>query len=102
MGKNGKNERQLYIEDRETPAESSENKFRFFGERLKRIMMIRCVNCNELAAQVYAAPSTITGYRSGRRGPDVAQLTTLARALNVSVDYLLGLKDEPEKLISDD
>jgi transcriptional regulator with XRE-family HTH domain len=75
--------------------------FHFFGERLKYAMMIRCVSCQELARRTFHAESTIVGYRSGRRSPNVAELNTIARILNVSLDYLLGLKDEPEKLYPD-
>jgi transcriptional regulator with XRE-family HTH domain len=93
---------QFHMENLGAAPDSSDYRFRFFGDRLKRIMMMRSINCNELAEQVFASPSTITGYRTGRRGPDVAQLTTLAKVLNVSADYLLGLKDEPEKLFQDE
>jgi transcriptional regulator with XRE-family HTH domain len=81
-----------------TPEDSP---FHFFGERLKYAMMIRCVSCQELARRTFHAESTIVGYRSGRRSPNVAELKVIARILNVSLDYLLGLKDEPEKLYPD-
>jgi transcriptional regulator with XRE-family HTH domain len=82
-----------------TPEKDSS--FHLFGERLKHVMMIRCVSCQELARQTFHAESTIVGYRSGRRSPNVAELSAIARILNVSTDYLLGLKDEPEKLYPD-
>ncbi len=38
-------------------------------------------------------------YESGKREIKAHHLTTLAKFYNVSVDYLLGLIDTPEKLI---
>jgi transcriptional regulator with XRE-family HTH domain len=102
MGNSGNDEGKFYMESPGAAPDSCEYRLRLFGDRLKRIMMMRSISCNELAKLIFASPSTITGYRTGRRGPDVAQLTTLARALNVSADYLLGLKDEPEKLFPDE
>jgi transcriptional regulator with XRE-family HTH domain len=82
-----------------TPEKDSS--FRLFGDRLKYAMSIRGISCQDLAQLTFNAKSTIVGYRSGRRSPNVAELRTIARILNVSLDYLLGLKDEPEKLYPD-
>lgn len=73
----------------------------FLGERMIYVMRIRNISCKELAKRMYVSPSTITGYRIGRRNPDVTTLTTIASELNVSLDYLVGLKPDPEKLYPD-
>jgi transcriptional regulator with XRE-family HTH domain len=75
--------------------------FCFFGERLTYVMSIRGISCQELARRTFHAKSTIVGYRTGRRSPNVEELNTIARILNVSLDYLMGLKNEPEKLYPD-
>ncbi len=77
-------------------------KFGFFGERMVHAMTIRGVSCKELSEQLFISPSAITGYRVGRRSPNVADLVAIATALNVSLDYLLGLKATPDKLYSDE
>lgn len=81
---------------------SNNYKYSFFGDRLIHVMMIRGISCKELAERIYTAPSTVTGYRTGRRSPDVGELTIIAKELNVSLDYLLGLKATPDKLFEDE
>lgn len=83
--------------------DSKENyKFCFFGDRMVSAMNIRGVTCRELSERLFISPSAITGYRVGRRSPNVADLVAIATALNVSLDYLLGLKETPDKLYSDE
>lgn len=77
-------------------------KFCFFGDRMINAMNIRGVTCRELSERLFISPSAITGYRVGRRSPNVADLVAIATALNVSLGYLLGLKATPDKLYSDE
>lgn len=72
-------------------------KYHLFGLRLRRIMLMRDKTNYELANALYVTPSTISGYRNGRRSPDVEQLALLARELDVSADYLLGLSDDDSR-----
>ena len=71
-----------------------EKKYQFFGNRLQQIMLIRNIQSLELADALFVTPSTISGYRTGRRSPDVEQLSLIAQKLEVSADYLLGLCDD--------
>ena len=92
----------------QTDATSSVNKsnpqqkYCFFGDRMIYVMQLRNITCKELAKRIFTAPSTITGYRIGRRSPNIAELASIARELNVSLDYLAGLKSEPEKIYPDE
>lgn len=74
--------------------EKEEKKYQFFGSRLQQIMLIRDIQNFELAEALFVTPSTISGYRTGRRSPDVEQLSLIAQKLEVSADYLLGLCDD--------
>ena len=65
-----------------------------FPERLDYIIQIRGSSNEKLAQLLFLSPTTISGYRNGRRYPDLDVFCDLCRFLNVSPDYLLGLSDE--------
>lgn len=69
---------------------TNDNKYTDFGERLSRIMYKQNITNIELAGKMYVSPSTISGYRTGRRSPTVADLAALTKILHVSADYLIG------------
>jgi transcriptional regulator with XRE-family HTH domain len=64
-----------------------------FGHRLDYVMFIKHITNKELAKMMNMSPSTISGYRTGRRAPGLEELFRLAIILCVSTDYLLGLSD---------
>ena len=64
-----------------------------FSDRLKVIMEIRGYSTCKLAKNIHTAPSTITMYRSGKRMPSPEILCLLSKELDVSTDFLLGLRD---------
>lgn len=67
-----------------------------FGARLKEAMSERGLTGRELAAKAGTTEATVSRYAGGERHPDgFAVLAGLARALNVSSDYLLGLTNNP-------
>lgn len=72
---------------------SSIKQFQEFGERLDYVMSVRSISNNALAEMLFCSPSTISGYRTGRRSPNVSTQKEICRALNVSADYLLGLSE---------
>lgn len=47
----------------------------------------------QLANAMFVSPSTISGYRTGRRSPTVADLAAIVQILNVSADYLIGTSE---------
>lgn len=69
-----------------------------FAERLKAARIRRGLTQEELAAAVSVSRPTIAGYEAASklRQPDFEVVCNIAEALMVSVDYLLGLTDEPD------
>ncbi len=50
---------------------------------------------DEVARATGLHPTQVSHYEAGEREPSVGNLIKLARALNCSADYLLGLSDNP-------
>ena len=61
-----------------------------FGERLTAAREKREMNQAELAKRAGLQPAAIGHFERGRRKPSFANVRALAKALNVSSDYLLG------------
>jgi transcriptional regulator with XRE-family HTH domain len=70
-----------------------------FPERFDRIMTVRDVQNQELARAIYVAPSTVSGWRIGRRQPDLHELSLVSSALKVSSDYLLGISNDDSVIV---
>lgn len=64
-----------------------------FSDRLKVVMEIRECSVADLTERIHTTHSTISSYRSGTRMPGSEILCLLAEELDVSTDFLLGLKD---------
>lgn len=64
-----------------------------FADRLKVVMDIRDYTTLKLATNTYTSPATISMYRNGKRMPNSAILCLIAKELEVSTDFLLGLTD---------
>jgi len=75
---------------------TNQYKFKEFGNRLDAVMFRQDISNQELAHQLYVSSSTISGYRTGRRSPAVDDLAAIAKILDVSADYLLGLTSVPK------
>lgn len=79
------------------PAYKTENSV--FAARLREIMKERGENQTTLADKITSQyvtiqRQTISLYMSGQSRPDTERLTALAKTLNVSADWLLGLAEE--------
>lgn len=61
-----------------------------FGDRLRLAREARGINQTELAAKTGLQPSAIGHFEKERRKPSFANIRTLAKALSVTSDYLLG------------
>jgi transcriptional regulator with XRE-family HTH domain len=72
-----------------------------FAERFDRIMTIRDVQNQELARAIYVSTSTVSGWRNGRRMPDLQKVFFICCTLQISSDYLLGISDD-DSVISPD
>lgn len=69
-----------------TPSENGKE----FSDRLREARKTRDLNQTELARIVKMDPSAIGHFEGNRRKPSFANVRALAKALNVSSDFLLG------------
>lgn len=75
------------------PRKFSITQYPQFADRLKIAMDIRGCSSQDLATCIYTTPNTISMYRSGKRMPRPEVLCLIAKKLEVSTDFLLGLTD---------
>jgi transcriptional regulator with XRE-family HTH domain len=66
-----------------------------FPDRLRTARQLRNLSQGELADKTGLQPSAVSHFETGRRSPSFANLKSLAEALQVTTDYLLGRVDEP-------
>ena len=64
-----------------------------FSDRLKITMELRNCSVEELAHKTYLSKAAICGYRKGTRTPNLVILRLISETLNVSSDFLIGLKE---------
>lgn len=62
-----------------------------FSDNLSRIMEARGINQKWLADEAHTTEATISRYVNGVHKPNIDIIVDIAKALGVSVDYLLGL-----------
>ena len=65
-----------------------------FKERLKELRQDKGVGQKALAKQLNLSHGAISFWENGQREPTMSNLIVLAQYFGVSVDYLVGLKDE--------
>lgn len=66
-----------------------------FYERLRSTRVVRGLTQEELAKQMgWGERSNVSRLESGKHIPRADTLALLCRVLDVSADYLLGLRDE--------
>lgn len=65
-----------------------------YAERLKSLRLESELTQSELAKKANLATSCIAMIESGKREPSAHTVVSLANALNVTTDYLLGLEDD--------
>lgn len=63
-----------------------------FSERITDIMNKRHITQKQLAEMANVTESAMSYYVKGGRTPRIDTLSRLAAALNVTIDYLLGVK----------
>ena len=66
-----------------------------FQERLKWARKRKGWTMEQLAAKIGVAKSTYANYELSNREPNIATIQALAKALDVSADFLLGISDQP-------
>lgn len=73
-----------------------------FERRLKDARDLRGMNQSQLAEKSGLPVTSISHFEAGSRKPSFDNLKTLAKALDVSADFLLGLTDTPTKEYTSD
>ena len=68
-----------------------------FSERLKTLRAEKGVRQSELAALIGVRNTAVSMMESGSRSPSVEVLCALADYFDVSLDYLVGRSDIPER-----
>lgn len=69
-----------------------------FNERLKEIRIKKNLTQEEFAKLLNISPSSISLYETGNREPSLSTLVNIAKILDVSTDYLLGLSDSEKPI----
>ena len=59
------------------------------GDKLKAVLVEKMITQKELAKKLNIAPTTLNGYISNKRQPDLETVKAIALSLGVSTDYLL-------------
>ena len=67
------------------------------GEKIKFALEMRGMSQKELANKARLTEVTISRYINDLRTPKASHIKTLCRALYVSADWLLGVKEENEQ-----
>lgn len=64
-----------------------------FGKRLKELRNEKHLGQNRLAEELQFSNASISYWETGKKEPSASALFKLAQYFDVSLDYLLGLKD---------
>ena len=67
-----------------------------YTERLRKLREFEKINQTEIAKELGVSQNTYSQYETGARQPSLEMLIKLAEFYFVSVDYILGLTDNPE------
>ena len=66
---------------------------RVFGERVKEVLKETEKTQKQLATAINVQPSTLCEWLNDHNEPPMQAIVDICKFLNVSSDYLLGLKD---------
>lgn len=80
----------------------NEDRLLILGNRLKLIRAEAKMKQKEFAAQFGIAPTTYSGYESGRHEPTLDFLIKIADKYELSLDYVVGRSLEKEGLMMDE
>jgi len=70
-----------------------------FVQRFKELMKVKGVNAYRLAKGSGVTPSNISGWKLGKSLPSVEKMAKIAQFFEVSVDYLIGIDDVPNRRV---
>ena len=61
-----------------------------FGDRLLKCMKEKSLTQKDLSEMIDASPTQLNYWVKNKRQPDIPYIRSLAKALNVSADFLIG------------
>lgn len=67
-----------------------------FSIRLRGVMEMRDVNIKTMAAELRMSKEAVAQWRRGACAPCIDMIADICRLLNVSADYLIGIKETME------
>lgn len=67
---------------------------KLFCERLKELRQDKKIGQEEFARQIGVSKGVISFWENGLREPTMGNLIAIAKFFEVSLDYLVGLKDD--------
>lgn len=73
----------------------------FRGDRLRHRRLELGLSQEELASQLQTVQHHVSRLETGKVEPSTDMLERLSKALNTSVDYLMGLADSPDKIANE-
>lgn len=68
-----------------------------FFERLKEVRTLQQKTQKQVADFLGIKPNAYQNYEYGKREPDITGLIALADYFDVSLDYLVGRSDDPQR-----
>ncbi|MCI9272745.1 MAG: helix-turn-helix transcriptional regulator [Clostridiales bacterium] len=69
------------------------------GDRIRKILETKDLSQKEFAEILNIAPTTLSGYITNKREPDIGTLRNIALKLGVSLDFLLEVKTEEDPMV---
>ncbi len=64
-----------------------------FSRRLRNMMENRDITTKEMAGELRVSREAVGSWRRGKCEPSIEILADICKVLNVSADYMLGLKE---------
>ena len=66
-----------------------------FGMRIQNARKANKLSQKELADKIDVTKDTISHYENNTQTPSLQRVAKIARVLNTSIDYLMGMENEP-------
>lgn len=70
-----------------------------FGDRLRAVLKEKYITQKELAKELEFNYKSVNSYIAGLSNPSLETLAHIAKFLNVSADYFVGIIDEPRPIL---
>ena len=86
---------ECFCQNKKSPQHNKTEVLMRFGKRLSDLLQERNLSPKELAARAKTTETTISRYLHLSRAPQADIIVSIAKALNVTTDYLLGITDYP-------